>query len=77
MREHGRTLLYDATVKGGLTELTDWPGKLRILVRYSKHGHHNIARWQYFYWFEFEDRKWFGVRYGDNTQIVHCRRLKN
>jgi hypothetical protein len=57
-------------------ELTNWPGSLSIQVRRIKTGHHNIAGKRYDVWFTFEGHEWHGVQYGDNTQICHCRKLK-
>lgn len=72
MKEHGRTMLYDA---GG--EVTDWPGRLRFRVDHRRIGRHNIARKRYDVWFIGPDGcRWHGVRFGDNTQIVHCKRVK-
>lgn len=71
MRETGKATLYDC----GDT-LTNWPGTLSLKVTGSTEGRHNIAGTRRNVWFRFEGRDWYGVRYGENTQIVHCRRLK-
>ena len=71
MRSTGRIMLYDTD-----TELTNWPGTLRFPSTYRRKGHHNIAGNRYDMWFHFDGFEWHGVRYGDNTQIVHCRRTK-
>jgi hypothetical protein len=91
MREHGKIMLYLVyTVKQPteserrigyrptkVYEVTNWPGTLRFKVRASKEGHHNIAGKRTDVWFRGPDNKeWWGVNYGDNTQIVHCRRTK-
>lgn len=73
MDETGRATLYlthdDAVV-------TNWPGTLRFIVRRIRKGRHNIAGTRYDVWFTVGNRIWHGVQYGDNTQIVHCKRLK-
>ena len=35
-----------------------------------------IAGIRYDCWFRFEGFWWWGVRYGNNTEIVHCKRTK-
>lgn len=56
--------------------VTNWPGTLSIKCR-VKRGAHNVARYRYDAWFTGPDGKpWHGVQYGDNTQILHCRRVK-
>lgn len=57
--------------------LTNWPGTLKIPVGSAQKGRHNIAGSRYSVWFTGPDGKpWFGVQYGENTQICHVRRLK-
>ncbi len=70
MRETGRATLY-LTEKG----ITNWPASLCLPVEHRKTGRHNIARKRYDVWFSFEGQHWHGVQYGDNTQIVHCKRI--
>jgi hypothetical protein len=54
----------------------DVSGKLRFKASVHK-GRHNIARTRYDVWFRGPDGWWwYGVTYGDNTQICHCRRTK-
>lgn len=56
--------------------VSNWPGTLKLKCR-VKRGHHNIARHRYDAWFTGPDGKpWHGVQYGDNTQILHCRRVR-
>lgn len=89
MRTHDRMTLYltvrqsDGKVHVGTPGLaymkhfvTNWPGTLEIPVPTPKVGLHNIAGRRYDVWFDFEGRTWHGVQYGDNTQILHCRKLK-
>lgn len=57
-------------------KITNWPGTLAMPCRVRR-GHHNIARHRYDAWFKGPDgANWHGVQYGDNTQIIRCRRLK-
>lgn len=75
MKEHGKNTLY--LVKNDEKwEITNWPGTLVIRPTYVKKGHHNIARVRYDAWFKFDGYEWHGVSYGDNTQIIHCKRTK-
>lgn len=54
----------------------DWPGGLDFRAIVHK-GRHNIAGTRYDVWFWGPDgHRWYGVQYGENTQIVHCRRTK-
>ena len=71
MIETGRATLYLSGNK-----IADWPGTLSFPCR-VKRGAHNIARYRYDAWFTGPDGKpWHGVQYGDNTQIIHCRRVR-
>lgn len=58
-------------------EVTNWPGSLRFSVWGPTKGRHNIARTRYDIWFIGPDAEaWWGVQYGEWTQICHCKRLK-
>jgi hypothetical protein len=57
-------------------EVTNWPGTLRFKC-HTRYGKHNIAGVRYDCWFVGPDGfEWHGIKYGDNTQLVHCRRTK-
>ena len=85
MRRTGRAMLYltqkdkEMYVKPGLSgkvpvwTLTNWPGSLKIEPYNIRFGRHNIAGRRYDVWFTFEGQQWHGVRYGDNTELCHCR----
>lgn len=60
----------------GAAKLTNWPGTLNLPINTIKVGRHNIARRRYDFWFTFESANWHGVQYGDNTQLAHCRKVK-
>lgn len=89
MREHGKICLYlttkpdqdgqiarrDSFGKYGDAKITNWPSSLEFKGRYRK-GSHNMAGSRYDVWFTFENTNWHGVQYGENTQIVHCKRIK-
>ena len=86
MRATGRATLYltkkdkELHVTPGLSgkvpvwTLTNWPGSLEIEPYNIRFGRHNIAGHRYDVWFKFEGQKWHGVRYGDMTELCHCRR---
>lgn len=81
MIEDGKITLYlthDLKMKDkwGNATISNWPGTLKFLGR-VKRGHHNIAHNRYDVWFYGPDGKeWHGVQYGDNTQILDCKRNK-
>lgn len=58
----------------------DWPGLLSIRptgVRKSKTFIPRVGyRPRYDVWFVFDGYYWHGVKYGDMTDIVHCKRTK-
>lgn len=72
MRREGRIMLY----LGEGRSISNWPGTLKFKAYSLKTGRHNIARSRVDVWFKHEGRDWHGVQYGDNTQVLHCRRLK-
>jgi hypothetical protein len=56
----------------------NWPGTLEFKAqcRRTPNGH-NWGLTRYDVWFNGPDgHVWHGVQYGDNTQLVHCRRTK-
>lgn len=58
-------------------QVGNWAGTLAIPVSEFRHGRHNMAGSRVDVWFrDHTGREWHGVQYGDNTQIVHCRKLK-
>jgi hypothetical protein len=87
MRSQGKISLYlvktekKSPVSNGspfwMPEITNWPGTLRIPVLDVRTGRHNLAGKRYDVHFIFEEKKWHGVTYGDNTQICHCKVLKS
>ena len=67
-------LTYDASKH--TASVRNWCGTLFIICSFPKKGRHNIAGSRYDVWFTHCGEEWHGVQYGDNTQIVHCRKLK-
>lgn len=81
MLKEGKTCLYLSRVHNDLNQerykLTNWPGTLEFPVMGWSKGKHNIAGSRIDVWFRGPDYKvWWGVQYGDNTQLAHCRRTK-
>ena len=59
----------------GCWKVGNWPDTLSFPVQRITQGGHNLAGKRYDVWFYGPDGYvWHGVQYGDNTQIVHCKR---
>jgi len=79
-------LSYDKAGYGGFHKafgewfkgrVTNWPGSLEIKASIHK-GRHNVSTTRYDCWFIGPDGKtWYGVQYGEFTQVVHCRKLRS
>jgi hypothetical protein len=87
MIEHGAITLYLTNVRQHRAlgwrngqwsgDVSNWPGSLCYPNRNVKMGGHNWAGRRYDVWFIGPDLyRWHGVRYGDDTEILHCRRTK-
>lgn len=76
MRRTGKNTLYLTRVNGERV-VTNWPGSLVLPVWASKMGEHNFTGIREDVWFWFEKTRWYGVRYGSNTELVHCRRVQS
>jgi hypothetical protein len=84
MRKHGKITLYlthqnplkpgTVSAKEDGWRVTNWPSSLILPVFHIRKGKHNIAGSRYDVWFYFEGREWWGRQFGENTQLVHCRR---
>ena len=69
-------LHYEKNGEYGSSYVCNWPGTLKYICG-VRVGRHNIARVRYDVWFtDHIGREWYGVRYGDNTEICHCKLLK-
>jgi hypothetical protein len=76
MIEQGKYVLF-LTKKDNHYSISNWPGTLKFKNVFVKVGKHNIAGCRYDAWFNGpDDKKWHGVQYGDNTEIVHVKRIK-
>lgn len=75
MAETGRITLY-LNHYGTRGVVSNWPGTLKFPCMVQQ-GRHNLAGTRYDVWFRDEaGRNWWGVQYGEFTQITHCKRLK-
>lgn len=59
------------------TEVTNWPGSLRITPTGTHVGRHNIARTQTTVYFKHHGNHFTGRQYGDNSQILHVIKTKD
>ena len=90
MRDNGKIMLYLTRVEGCppncpdkcskhgqyYYQVSNWPGSLKIKT-YNEHtGKHNMTGKRIDVWFRFEGQTWWGVQYGYDTDIIHCKRLK-
>lgn len=58
-------------------KVTNWPATLSFDVIAKKLGRHNIAGKRYDVTFrDHNNQLWYGTQYGDDTQLIHCRRYK-
>ena len=78
----GKAVLYltveSAATGGPAWKIKDWPGRLAFSCNAMRDGKHNIARTRKDAWFHGPDGfLWHGVQYGENTQIIHCRRTRH
>ena len=73
MDENDRITLYLS--KG---EITNWPGtyRRRAVVVEKKRGH-NWGLTRRDAYFRNGADYWWGVQYGENTELCHCRKLKH
>ncbi|HEC72600.1 MAG: hypothetical protein ACTSW7_00590 [Candidatus Thorarchaeota archaeon] len=57
--------------------VSNWPGSLKLNCYASSNGSHNIAGTREDVWFGNDEiGHWWGVQYGEYTQICHCTKLK-
>jgi hypothetical protein len=74
MKPGDKTILY-WTEKD--SELTNWPGSLKIKVYYFTKSRHNFGGWKTHIWFRYGGNEFYAYQIGDYTQIAHVRRIKN
>ena len=76
MREKGKITLYLVS-EFSRWFVTNLPNTLRFRVKKFHIGKHNIARTRHDVWFtDHEGNRWWGVSYGEDSQLCHCKRLK-
>ena len=74
MKETGKITLY-LTKKDGVWIVSNWPGSLTFPCHVHE-GRHNIAGTRHDAWFNAPDGRYWGVRYGGNSDFCHCKRIK-
>lgn len=63
-------------VKMGIGKVSNWPGTLAFEGR-VRVGRQNFTGKRYDVWFmDNQGNNWWGVTFGDNTQICHCKMIK-
>lgn len=84
MEEHDKITLYleCTTRESGYkkpTGVTNWPRSMHFpAVGYYRSRAHNWGISRTDVWFhDHTGAPWHGILYGDNTQLVHCKRLKH
>lgn len=71
-----KTYLYLSKDDNGWC-VSNWPGTLKIRIHHKpRKGGHNFAGCRYDVWFEYYGKNYWGVQYGDNTQICHITRIR-
>jgi len=78
MATHDRICLYLTTINEKWV-VTNWPNSLQMAATVSiKPNGHNWGITRRDAWFtDANNNKWWGVQYGDNTEIIHCKKLHN
>jgi hypothetical protein len=76
-RDKDKTVKTPAGVTlGSQWHVSNWPGTLKVPCGLPKAGRHNIAGTRRDVWFCAEGAQWWGVQYGEWTEVVHCTKLK-
>lgn len=77
MTENGKISLYLSKDEQGNWKVTNWPGSLSFDAFNITKGRHALAKTKIDVDFRGPDGQlWHGTQYGENTQIVHTRRVK-
>jgi hypothetical protein len=76
MEATGKATFYLTLGRDGQHRVSNWPGTLNFKPHCVRKGRHNIARTRYDVYFRCNGAEWHGIKYGENTQIVHCKRTK-
>lgn len=71
-----RTTLY-LIERDSCLYLTNWFSTLEIKIDHWKYGRHNMVDRVTHVWFKHADMVWYGVNYGGNTQLCHCKKTKS
>jgi hypothetical protein len=83
MRENGQYLFYlldnqDKTcLYNERFSIVNYNNSVVFNNIWVKKGKHNFAGTRYDAWFVFEGYWWHGVNYGENSQLIHCKKTKH
>lgn len=58
-------------------KISNWPGTLVIEPTYVRVNRHNWGLRRTDVWFTFEGQNFWGYNIGDNSEILHIKRIKN
>ena len=72
----GEKTAYYLSKKNGNYTVTNWPGTMRINVHCSE-GFHNIAGVRRDVHFSYKGHNFWGVQYGDDSEICYIKRIKD
>lgn len=75
MEATGKATMY-LTQGIGAAWITNWPGTLKFNATCVRKGRHNIAGTRYDVYFRVNGAEWHGVQYGENTQLLRCKRTR-
>jgi len=74
MKPGDKTILY---WNESDSELTNWPGTLRIKAYHFTNSLHNFGGWKTHIWFRYEGNDFYAYSIGNRTTIAHVLRIKN
>jgi hypothetical protein len=77
MKRTGRICLYlvESDKSTRRARITNWPGSIEFFGRFRL-GRHNIAGTRRDVWFSVDGDQWHGIQYGEHSQLLHCKKLK-
>lgn len=58
-------------------QITNWAGTLKISPSRIKKSHNTFGVKRLDIWFVANGDAWYGVKYGDSTEVVRCKKLKD
>jgi hypothetical protein len=79
MQDDERITLYLTKNEEGAWKVCNWPSSLVFpaFVQISPNGHNWGLTRRDAWFFDRRGDPWWGVQFGENTELIHCRRLKH